>query len=173
MSRLIFAAAVVMAAFGVQAGSVALVCGEECRGNVQVLDRKGSDKVYINLDMKDNKHSGKVVLHKEFGIGHLGLIGTFSNGYRHAVYGVGYDFLDKGLLGLDVGIGSNGKSTLFGYWGIPLYGRFTSDGFVQVNDTNWTGRGNLMYNLRATAVGYELTGSNGSYVHEAKFRWSF
>lgn len=156
------------------ADSIGAVCSaDDCRLNVQMLERDKGNKLYINYDQGQNYSSAKVVAHIGNEELHLSAIGTFRNVQSNYIAGFGVDFNSNHLLGVDIGIDNSGKPSAFAYWGLPVIGRVSSDGFIQINGNNAVSRGNLMYNFSRYATGYEVTLVDGKPTHELKAKVNF
>lgn len=156
------------------AGSIGAVCSaDDCRLNMQMLERDKGNKLYINYDQGQSYSSAKVIAHVGNDELHLSAIGSFRNGKSNYIAGFGVDFSSNHLLGVDLGIDDSGLPNAFAYWGIPVIGRYSSDGFIQLNGDTSTARGNLMYNFSRYATGYEVTLVDGKPTHELKAKVSF
>ena len=162
-----------------QAANVGVAYNEEAtRVTYQHLYRSDISKFYINSDI-NNLDTTKVsnvtrlVAHGGLDSLHLSAMGTFSNGYNATMVGIGYDYLDKQLLGFDVGKRNNGDTAVFVYWGIG--NRFAvSDGFMDTDGKTYIMRGNLLYLISKTIqAGYEVEIRNDIPIHSFRVKVGF
>jgi len=151
---------------------------DQKRINMQSLNRTDTYKLYYNLDIYDAQESADTRVATRL-LGHYGnknvhfsARGTYAYKYEDTRVGVGFDLLDKQLLGVDMLFKQDDTTAFFGYWALN-HNKFMSDGFVDYKAGDYSGRANLMYNVyKKFDVGYELQYGKRDY-HFARFRFRY
>lgn len=177
MKRLI-AALLLTPAVALSAQFGVALTDEQKRINMQSLKRTDNYKLYYNLDIydpqkgNDTRVSTRLLGHYGNKYVHMSVRGTYATGYEETRAGVGFDLLDKQLLGVDMLFKQEESTAFLGYWGLA-HNKVMSDGFVDYKEGDYSGRANLMYNVyKKFDAGYEYQHGKQDY-HFVRLRFRY